>query len=186
MPGYTVANKNRKKKHRELKVSSSDVAGSPPTATSNAVHDVVERTDRFTAKKWLMVTIGLAVVWWISLSLLTFLSANPTTVNRRQIVDSDVVVVAHVEDLKSGSVTVTKQWIDPNPQTRLTVSGLSEFDVKNGDTVVLPLTGGPDGTFYLTRVHRTPANPNGTTYIYPATDVVLEQVEEFTKIQGSQ
>ena len=182
MPGCIVANKNRKKSKRDRKTSHLDVVGSPPAGTPDPVHDGIERTDRFTAKKWLMVTTAFAVAWWIGLSLLTVLSANPITVNRQQIVDSDVVVVAQVQDLTSGSVTVTQQWIDPNPQTRLNVSGLSEFHVKNGDTIVLPLTGGPDGTFYLTRVHPTRANPNGTTYIYPATDVVLEQVDEFARI----
>ena len=164
-----------------------DRANTPPDPddghANGDVPDPIERSDRFAAKKWLTITIVLAVIWWIALSLLTLLSANPTTVNRMQVVNSDLVVIAQVKDVKSGTVDVTQQWIDPNPQTTLVVSGLSEFDVKNGDTIVLPLTGGPDGTFFLTRVQHTKPNPKGTTYIYPATDEVLEQVEEFSKIE---
>ena len=174
---------NKKKSKRDRKTPDADVTGTLPPGTPDPDHDGVEQTDRFTARKWLVITISVAAVWWVGLSLLTLLSANPTTVNRKQIVDSDVVVVARVKDLTSGSVTVTKQWIDPNPQTSLIVTGLSEFEVQTGDTVVLPLTGGPDGTFYLTRVHPTKAKPNGTTYIYPATDVVLNQVDEFASVR---
>lgn len=177
-----MANK-KSKKSTPSSQSPGVSSAEPQSVNNNSSIDVLERSDLFAAKSWLMAAIAVAVVWWIGLSLLTLLSANPTTVNRTQVVDSDLVVVAEVQDVQTGIVTVTRQWIDPNPQTSLTVSGLADFDVKNGDTVVLPLTGGPDGTFYLTRVQRTKLNPNGKAYIYPASDVVFEQVDEFAAIQ---
>jgi hypothetical protein len=190
MPGCNVANQKRKlaKSNQPTRSAADDSSGPPLSGVSKAptvgpAVASVEFSDRFSEKPWLTAAIMIAAVWWLALSLLGLLSANPTTVNRRQIVDSDLVVAAILTDRERGLVEVTRQWIDPNPQTSLTVSGLDEFDLNNGDSVVLPLTGGPDGTFYLTRVQRTNSQPEGTTYIYPTTDVVFQQVEDIAAIK---
>ena len=176
---------SKKRKRAKPNQASRPDADDSSTATMPVEPTVaaVELSDRFAAKPWLTATIILAIVWWIALSLLGLFSANPTTVNRQQIVDSDLVVVATVKDRERGLVEVTRQWIDPNPQTSLTVTGLEEFELNNGDSVVLPITGGADGTFYLTRVQRTNSEPEGKTYIYPSTEVVFKQVEEFAAIR---
>jgi hypothetical protein len=186
MPGCNVANQKRKlAKSNQPTRSTADNSSAPPFSGVSKAPTVapVEFSDRFSEKPWLTAAIIVAAGWWLALSLLGLLSANPTTVNRRQIDDSDLVVAVFLTDRERGLVEVTRQWIDPNPQTSLTVSGLDEFDLNNGDSVVLPLTGGPDGTFYLTRVQRTNSQPEGTTYIYPTTDVVFQQIEDFAAIK---
>jgi len=178
-----VASKKRKRA-KPNQANRSDAGDSSTTTTPvEPVVAAIEISDRFAAKPWLTATIILAVVWWIALSLLGLFSANPTTVNRQQIVDSDLVVEATVKDRERGLVEVKQQWIDPNQRTSLTVTGLEEFELNNGDSVVLPITGGADGTFYLTRVQRTNSQPEGKTYIYPSTEVVFRQVEEFATIK---
>ena len=114
----------------------------------------------------------IAAIWWAALSLLTFTSANPTTVNREQVLASDVVVQATVQDVAAGKVTVTRRWKDDAVKQHIVVSGLQSFEVQQGDEIVLPLTGDNDGTFKLTQLKRSQQ-----TYIYPAAAEVFEQLD---------
>ena len=55
---------------------------------------------------WLLIALAVGVGWLLLLSVLALWTANPATVNRQQILQSEIVVEAEVLDPRTGKVEV--------------------------------------------------------------------------------
>ena len=62
------------------------------------------------ARKRFALVAVFAGLWLIGLGVLSFLSANPITLNREQVLSATDVLTAVVEDPKAETVRVEKSW----------------------------------------------------------------------------
>ena len=119
------------------------------------------------------VAIVLACAWISALAVLAFTQANPVTLNRDQILRSEVVVAARIDSVADGTATVEQQWRDRDPLSAITILNLQETAASNGDTYILPLERGRSG--YKVVAAHVPDRPY---LVYPATESTLEQLEQ--------
>lgn len=119
-------------------------------------------------------------VWLTALLAMVAFTANPVTLNRRQLRNSHYVVTATIKDLKTGQVDVLKEWKGGDGQQEITVTGLAGKVIVagggkpvDGKTYILPLSMTPNGL----RVTPINAKEESVT-IYLAEEGTLEQVEE--------
>ena len=117
---------------------------------------------------------GLAVLWIAALAALAITAANPVIVNRKQVLEAELVVTARVVDRGTGECTIAEQWT-PGPRlVAITVSNLGETRAVPGETYVLPLELGAGGRYAVIPPRLSGAPP----LVYPATPDVVSQVAE--------
>jgi hypothetical protein len=115
-------------------------------------------------------------------------SANPPTVNRQQILDSESVVEAEVVDLTAGKVQSIKVHLGPNLIGELKITNLAETGAIQGETYLLPLMPERKGAWSVTPSplpdtrHPAEANSPGLPLIYPVCNSTLQQL---SAIRGS-
>ena len=110
----------------------------------------------------------LALAWYLCLASLAVFTANPVTLNARQILDSRWIVLATIDDdgvvherksirglLPDGPIKLTDPCRYPNQEVILAL--VREF-----------------GDFRVTPTHL----PKGDRLIYPATQTALQQLDE--------
>lgn len=135
--------------------------GHPPTAADTA---------RF---RWrFLMAVALTAVWWAALIALVVFTANPVTLNRRQLRSATQIVTAEVVDAAEGKVKVLKNWSGSDETGELHVEGLQELGVRDGKTYILPLTLTARGGWQVTPA---PDSPDRHP-VYPATDAAVEQL----------
>lgn len=139
-----------------------------------------EVTESHSGKRYFLIAAVAMFVWLTALLAMVAFTANPVTVNRRQLKNSHYVVTATIKDLKTGQVDVLKEWKGGEGRKEINVTGLAGKVVVagagkpvDGKTYVLPLSMTPDGL----RVTPINAKEDSAT-IYPAEEGTLEQVEE--------
>lgn len=121
-----------------------------------------------------MLVAALASLWLIGLGVLSYLTANPITLNREQVLSATDVLTAVVEDAKTGTIRVEKSWKDDISEARLTLPNLNAAKPVVGDRYLIPVSrrrGGWQVT--LSKL------PNEPPLIYPATpesDMQLRQL----------
>ena len=115
----------------------------------------------------------IAILWPAALALLVLTTANPITLNRRQILEADAVVTAQVIDLESGTCRIVKQWSGENLPHDLVVSKLTEAGIQPAGEWILPLVRSSDGWEVIPL--RLPSQPR---LVYPATADAVRQLQE--------
>lgn len=117
--------------------------------------------------RFVLVALAAAIIWYAGLISLILFTERPVTVNRRQIIESHVVVTGSVD--AQGNVTVL--------QILKGRENLTEFQIKHprpmqpGDWL-LPLRRLGDG-FEVTPTRL----PNKTRLVYPVADDVIADVQ---------
>lgn len=127
----------------------------------------------------LSLVVALAVGWFIALAALAWWTANPITLNRQQIADSDLVIVGTVENAKTGTVTVDRKWKRDIADQKITIGNLSRVQVKDGEQYLFPLRVTDIPTYVLTPLVDVETPP----LVYPSTPAAIEQLEHILGAQ---
>jgi hypothetical protein len=125
-------------------------------------------------RQLLVPAIVLALAWWVVLIILAWFTANPVTLNLKQIQNSLYVVTAEVDDVGMGQVTVEKEWKTGTDIGNPTIDNLKETGARSGQTYLIPLTVTPDGQFIVTIADL----PRNQPLIYPAGTEASRQLEQ--------
>jgi hypothetical protein len=107
----------------------------------------------------------LIIAWLVVLSLLSFFTANPVTLNRDQIRESADVLTAVVENPATGNVRVLHAWKQRVAEKTLALPNLksTEAESGSGQTYLIPISRAGDEWIV------TPSKlPQHLPLIYPA------------------
>jgi hypothetical protein len=143
------------------------------TATRN---DSTDNAARPSSRGPLLLAALLALGWIAFLAILTWVTANPVTLNLLQIRQSDVVLVGKVTGTHTISRTDDRLW--PLAGSEITVTNLPEAKPEIGQSYLFALqqrdgsAGSHDGPYQITPTHL----PNRAPLIYPATPEALAQL----------
>lgn len=137
-----------------------------------------------TTGRWLLpLSLVVGILWWIVLLGLAAQTANPVTLNFRQIAQAEVIVLGRVVQPEIGRVDVVRQWLRDEPlPSPLVLGNLDRRLADPGQSYLIPLSRAADGTLMVTRA-RSPAagrNARPTTapaYIYPASPELIQRLE---------
>lgn len=115
----------------------------------------------------------LAILWGALLIGLVLFTANPVTLNQRQIAEADYVVTATVSDLGRGTAVVENEWKHGTPLRTITVENLDEVTARADREYIIPLTKTGRDRYRVTQT----ALPGQPPLIYPASEEAREQLE---------
>lgn len=146
-------------------------AGSTAHAQSPAVPDTAPAQDSPAARRRRMAVL-IALAWCAALACLVLTSANPVTLNRRQILDAAAVVTVQISDRQSGVCQVTRQWSGAPLPGQITVQQLNETSATADGEWILPLEARNDQLKVLPSLL-----PSGARLVYPATPDAVRQLE---------
>ncbi|MCG6155486.1 hypothetical protein [Rubinisphaera margarita] len=123
------------------------------------------------------LALGIGLVWLLILAGLSLWTANPVTVNREQLLLADAVIIAEIVEptgeVKVSSILKGRADGDLQPESRVSIHRAGDH-WNAGENRVLPLTRDANGNWTI-----APAPLPDTVHLdYPATDEVLEQVDE--------
>jgi hypothetical protein len=115
----------------------------------------------------------LTVAWCAFLIGMAWLTANPVTLNRDQILRADFVVTGKVESEPAiGEVSVSHEWKKNGLKGIIHVENLEDARVRRGATYFIPLSQAPTG-YRVTEARLA----NSAALVYPATPAAIEQLE---------
>ena len=122
------------------------------------------------------VIAGMVVVaaWCFALAVLVIATANPISLNWEQIARADYVVSATVVDRKSDRVEVHQEWKRGHKLGEIGIENLRETKGKPGRDYIIPLHHLGGNRFQIVETRAA----NGQPTIYPATDNVLEHLQD--------
>jgi hypothetical protein len=126
-------------------------------------------------RRRLLFAVAVVAVWWAVLIVLVIFTANPVTLNRRQLRHSQPIVTAEVLDAAEGRVKVVRDFSGAGIKGEIRVDGLPDLGVRDGKTYILPLSVAPRGGWQITPV----PDSSHRRLVYPATDDALKQLAEF-------
>jgi len=126
-------------------------------------------------RRRLLIAVALVAVWWAVLIALVVFTANPVTLNRRQLGRSEKIVTAQILDAADGQVKVVKDWSGAGLTGEIRVDGLADVGARDGKTYIIPLSLTRRGGWEITPV----PDSSHRQQIYPATDDALKQLAEF-------
>lgn len=152
------------------------MTSSQPAAPATLVAPAAEiPSDRRSATsrplRW-WIALAVAAAWILSLAALAWLTANPVTLNRDQILRSTRVVTARVIDA-AGTCEVERQWTSGPKLSSLSVGNLEQTGAEVGARYILPLIPSARNQFQV-----TPLRHEGPLLIYPATAEAERQLQE--------
>jgi hypothetical protein len=119
------------------------------------------------------VSICVAAVWLAGLTSLAILSANPVTLNVRQIHDARYVISAVLTKRDGGIIVPQKEWKHGEQLPPLRIDNLDQVRFDPGVTYLVPLSPSDAGGY---RVSATPLSDK-RPLVYPATAEAIEQLE---------
>ncbi len=128
-------------------------------------------------QSWFALAASLVGLWVIGLGLLSYLTANPVTLNRDQILDATDVLTAVVEDVEVGRVRVEKSWKNAVLDEQLTLINLRETKPASHHGLIIPVT--LTGNGWQITPSKLPREP---PLIYPATEESERQLRHLLKI----
>jgi hypothetical protein len=123
----------------------------------------------------LIVAAAIAIIWGAFLIVMAWLTANPVTLNRDQILRADFVVTGTIEsDPRGGEVSVLREWKKNGLTGTIHLENLDEAPgARRGATYLMPLS------HALTGYRVTEARlANSAALIYPATPEAIDQLEK--------
>lgn len=146
-------------------------AETSPTATELSTNGVwtLPKSEVSTSRarsRWL-AALTVAFLWIAGLALLAIFTANPITLNRDQILRSEIVLRGTVLDTTQSRVKVDQTWKGSDVPIELRVENLAETGARVQQSYLLPLSvaRGDRRTYRVTES----LLPNGAPLIYPAT-----------------
>jgi hypothetical protein len=106
---------------------------------------------------------------------MAWLTANPVTLNRDQLLRADFVVTGKVESEPAsvGEVSVSREWKKNGLSGTIHIENLEDARVRQGGTYLLPLSHASTG-YRITEARLA----NSAALVYPATPVAIEQLEK--------
>jgi hypothetical protein len=122
----------------------------------------------------LIFSSALAIVWCAILIAMAWLTSDPITLNRDQILGADFVITGRVEsDPAAGEVTVLREWHKNALSGTIHVENLGDVRVRTGQTYLMPLSHAPTG-YRITEARLA----NSALLVYPATQEAVRQLEQ--------
>ena len=143
----------------------------PPAVPPVSQPDARSRPSRLL----LIIASVVAIVWCACLIVMAWVTANPVTLNRDQILRADFVITGTIDsDPHGGEVSVVREWKTNHLTGTIHVENLDEAPgARGGATYLMPLS------HALTGYRVTEARlANSAALIYPATPEAIEQLEE--------
>ena len=116
---------------------------------------------------------ALTVVWCLGLFILAATTANPVTVNRKQVLRAAYVVTATVTNSERGALKIEKEWKTAATLKSITVDNLDKTNAETGRTYLIPLSKAGKNQFRVTESDFANRQP----LIYPATAEAVEQLK---------
>jgi hypothetical protein len=126
---------------------------------------------------WLIAAGLLASGWILGLVILAVVSANPVTMNARQIQRSQFLVTGSRPDAKSSKLITTREWIHAAELGEITVTNLDQSQMPAGRDFLVPLERLGKGRYQITPT----SLPNEAPLIYPATPEAESQLLKILK-----
>lgn len=128
------------------------------------------------ARQRFALAAAFAGLWLIGLGVLSFLSANPITLNREQVLSATDVLTAVVEEPRAETVRVEKSWKGAVSEDRLALSNLQATNPRAGDRLLIPVSRSRGGwRVTLSKL------PNEPPLVYPATAESEGQLRQLLK-----
>lgn len=127
----------------------------------------------FRTRAVLIAALVIAGLWISGLGVLALVSANPVTLNQKQIRESHLIVTAVRESDDSTALAVTKEWIRGEELGRITVGNLGETRMRAGQDFLVPLQRLSTGRYQVTAT----SLPNEAPLVYPATPEAESQLQ---------
>lgn len=130
-----------------------------------------EESGNPTSNRRLFLMAGACTTAWIlGLLILAWTTANPVTLNRKQIQRSHFVVTATRESADSSILHVSKEWKHDRDLGKISVVNLKETDMPAGREFFVPLEMVSRGNATSPQYAVTKSTlPNEAPLIYPAT-----------------
>lgn len=116
--------------------------------------------------------ILVAALWYVALVTLAVRTANPPTLNARQVLTSNIIVIGTVSD--DGTVKVSESFLALLPQAPIKL--VRDADFPKGESI-LPLT--RDGDLFRITPTGLPGKADRLTY--PLTPETRRQLEQLVK-----
>ncbi len=126
-------------------------------------------------RRWFVLAACLAGLWVLGLGVLSFLTANPVTLNRDQILEATDVVTA-VVIVAEYRVRIEKSWKDVVHEDELELVNLIETRSSFGDRLLIPVTSSRKG--WQVTLSKLPGEP---PLVYPATEESERQLRQLLK-----
>lgn len=125
-----------------------------------------------TASRLALLMLLIAAIWYAALITLAVRTANPPTLNARQVIASNIVVVGTVD--ADGTVRVTKSYLGIEPKGPIKL--IADNPLPAGELILPLLRDGP-----LFRVTPTGLPGRSDRLVYPAQPETLAQLEAILK-----
>jgi anti-sigma-K factor RskA len=144
------------------------------TDAPDTAHAAATCSDVPSAKaRWrFRLAVALIVSWLVVLSLLSYFTANPVTLNRDQILESADVLTAVVENPATGNIRVLHAWKQKVDEKTLTLPNLKSTEAVSGETYLIPISGAGDE--WSVKPSKLPQH---LPLIYPATPEAERQLK---------
>lgn len=168
--------RKKKSRFRKQRDNSPTQASQSPSDQSGLTTSVAAAP--LTSTTLMRVVVALGGLWWLILVTVAAFTANPVTLNRRQILQADLVVSGQVEDVEQGTVGVQKQWLRGEQLKSIRVIDLNSTGIEAGGTWLLPLSERNDGTYEITRGRSENLPVPDPPYIYPESSAATSQLEQ--------
>lgn len=152
--------------HNESAPTEQDASGRSPAEST------LSESRPNTTRLLLMIIVGMAVIWWVSLSGLALLTANPVTLNRDQIQRSDYVVTIELSQPNQKTLDVLREWKSEADFATISIRNLKAADLKSGRRYLIPLTKEGGDVFRITDTRLAREQP----LAYPETTEAIEQL----------
>lgn len=146
-------------------------ASSPASEGRNAIAHLLRK------RAVLIAAFILSGLWILGLVILAALSANPVTLNQKQIRASDFVVTAQRNPDGSPTLIVTKEWTEGEELGTIMVTNLEQTAMTPGAEFLVPLLRAAKGRFRVTPT----SLPDEAPLVYPATPEALDQLQSLLK-----
>jgi hypothetical protein len=129
-------------------------------------------------RSWLLyLSIGLTLLWVAGLFTLALRTANPVTLNSKQLYESTYIVSAVLTSDLDADIEVQKEWTRNASLPAIRVDNLKDVGFEPGVRHLVPLSPSYGDAY---RVTPTPL-PDGKPLVYPQTDGAVEQLEALLK-----
>jgi hypothetical protein len=132
-------------------------------------------------RKVVIAAFAVAGAWILGLLVLAASSANPVTLNRKQILHSDLVVTATRPKAEASTLIVNKEWKHAEELGEITVENLEETRMPTDREFLVPLHRLGQGRYLITPT----TLPNEAPLIYPATAEAESQLQELLEARES-
>jgi hypothetical protein len=124
-------------------------------------------------KSVLIVALAISAAWILGLGILALVSANPVTINQKQIRESDLIVTASRKAQESSTLVVTREWVHDEDLGTITVVNLEDAKMPMGQEFLVPIQRLAKGRFQVTPT----SLPDKAPLVYPATPEAESQLQ---------